>query len=302
VNALSAASAVSVAAKSSMRAGPFGWLTGPLAARAARVGVCILALASAAGLLLGLVEHRPEAQLTIAVAGVVLLAAVVSSVAGFAFSALAGSALAYLGLDPVHSVETLVVCSTASQLYAVWSIRQSVRWRELGPTIAAGLATVPLGVWLLVHVPSWMYAAGLGAFLVLYGGYVVLRREELVVRGTVWHDAAAGALGGLVGGLAGFPGAFVTIWCGMRGWDKLRQRAMYQPYILVMQIATLACLVSRSTTRYDVARDLWFVPFALLGTIGGLALFQRLTGKQFHAVVSVLLVASGFGLLARALA
>ena len=32
------------------------------------------------------------------------------------------------------------------------------------------------------------------------------------------------------------PGSFVTIWCSMRGWDKLRQRATYQPFILAMQV------------------------------------------------------------------
>ena len=38
-------------------------------------------------------------------------------------------------------------------------------------------------------------------FLTAYGCYVALRRESLVVRGNVWRDAAAGALGGLAGGI-----------------------------------------------------------------------------------------------------
>ena len=111
----------------------------------------------------------------------------------------------------------------------------------------------------------------------------------------------AGALGGLAGGLAGFPGSFVTIWCSMRGWDKLRQRATYQPYILVMQIVTIACLWWQAPARASVAQDFAFVPFALLGAIGGLAVFQRLTNRQFHGAVSILLVVSGVGLLARGL-
>jgi uncharacterized membrane protein YfcA len=93
----------------------------------------------------------------------------------------------------------------------------------------------------------------------------------------------------------------VTIWCSMRGWDKLRQRAVYQPYILAMQLVTFACLRWNASGQLSVAQDLIFVPFALLGAIGGLALFQRMSNKQFHGAVSVLLVASGIGLLARAL-
>jgi hypothetical protein len=167
--------------------------------------------------------------------------------------------------------------------------------------LAAGSVTIPLGVWLLRHVDGSFYSLGLGVFLTAYGSYVVMRRENRVLPGNAWLDAAAGALGGIAGGLAGFPGSFVTIWCSMRGWDKLRQRAVYQPYILVMQVVTIACLRLQTPVHAGVVKDLRFVPFALLGAIGGLAVFQRMNNKQFHAAVSLLLVASGIGLLARAL-
>jgi len=248
-----------------------------------------------------ILEHRPGAWLAIATAAVVLLAALASSVAGFAFSALAGSALAYLKVDPLHAVQTMVVCSTASQLYAVWKIRDSIRWRTLWPMLAAGVLTVPLGVSLLKHMNASFYAVGLGAFMTLYGCYVVMRQEHRVVPGNPWVDAAAGALGGITGGLAGFPGSFVTIWCSMRGWDKLEQRAAYQPYILAMQIVTIVCLWCQSSAHASVLQNLSFVPFALLGAMGGFAVFQRMSNKRFHQAVSILLIVSGAGLLARAL-
>ena len=93
----------------------------------------------------------------------------------------------------------------------------------------------------------------------------------------------------------------MTIWCSLRGWDKLHQRAVYQPYILAMQILTIACLQSQVPSRMAIAQDLAFVPFALLGAVAGLACFQRMTNAQFHSAVSVLLVVSGIGLLGRAL-
>jgi hypothetical protein len=40
-----------------------------------------------------------------------------------------------------------------------------------------------------------------------------------------------------------FPGAFVTIWCGLKGWSKERQRALYQPFILLTQVAALLLIV-----------------------------------------------------------
>jgi uncharacterized protein len=108
-------------------------------------------------------------------------------------------------------------------------------------------------------------------------------------------------LGGLTGGLAGLSGSFVTIWCSMRGWDKLRQRATYQPYILAMQIVTIACLHWQAPRNLHGFEDLRFVPFAVLGGIAGFALYQRMTTRQFQAAVSALLMVSGLGLLTRSL-
>jgi uncharacterized membrane protein YfcA len=118
------------------------------------------------------------------------------------------------------------------------------------------------------------------------------------VRGAAWRDALAGALGGVLGGLSGAPGLVVTIWCSMRGWDKDRQRAVYQPFILAMQLVTVACLVGAAPPQADVLRHASFVPFALLGAVGGFALYRRMTTRQFHSAVSLLLIVSGAGLLA----
>ena len=112
-------------------------------------------------------------------------------------------------------------------------------------------------------------ASDSGSFCCAYGSYAVFRRDDLVVRGSTWRDAAAGALGGLAGGLAGLSGSFVTIWCSMRGWDKLRQRAVYQPFILVMQVGTLACLRVAAPSAQLAADGMHFVPFAVLGAIAG---------------------------------
>jgi len=247
------------------------------------------------------IRNGEDAWIPIATALVMLTAALVSNIAGFAFCALAGSALAFLGTDPVRAVQAMVVCSTATQLYAVWTIRRAVRWNALWPMIAAGAATIPLGVWLLVHANAAYYAMGLGLFLTGYAGYLLLRRTVRVVAGSAWRDALAGALGGITGGLAGLPGSIVTIWCGMRGWDRLRQRAVYQPYILSMQIVTLVALRVQAPFRMNIAHDLRFVPFALLGAMGGLALFHRMSNRQFQLAVGLLLGASGVGLLARTL-
>jgi hypothetical protein len=75
---------------------------------------------------------------------------------------------------------------------------------------------------------------------------------------------------------------------------------VYQPYILVMQLVTVACLAWYTTPQTDALRHAGFVPFALMGAVGGFALFRRMTTGQFHAALSLLLIVSGAGLLTRA--
>jgi uncharacterized membrane protein YfcA len=278
-----------------------GLLGSPLLARLAPVALSAWALVEFGDITTAIAEGRPGAWMTIGTVVVVLISALVSSIAGFAFSALAGCALAYFKMDPASAVRTIVVCSLAIQLYAVWKLRASIRWRRIWPFILGGASTLPVGVWLLLRLDASMFAAGLGGFLLGYGAYSLMRRETRVVRGGHWTAAVAGALGGLTGGLAGLPGPMVTIWCSMRGWDKHQQRAVYQPYILVMQALTLVCLRWQAPTVVQATQDLTFVPFALFGAIGGLALFQRLSQRNFHAATSALLLISGAGLLARAL-
>ena len=129
----------------------------------------------------------------------------------------------------------------------------------------------------------------------------MLRRPWVVRSNSSLADACIGFLGGITGGLAGFPGAAVTIWCSMRSWDKRRQRGIYQPFILFMQVLALLLIeLMRSTIPLGAGLGLdpvMFVPPALLGTWLGLGIFRRLSDQGFGLVVNLLLLVSGVGLL-----
>lgn len=96
------------------------------------------------------------------------------------------------------------------------------------------------------------------------------------------------------------PGPSVTIWCSLRGGDPLAQHATYQPFILAMQVVCVVCLHVQGSSAPFALDDRSFVPFAMVGGIAGFALYRRMTKGQLHVVMSVLLVVSGLGLLARA--
>ena len=240
--------------------------------------------------------HAPAAWRDIETAAIVLVAATISSVAGFAFAALAGIGLAFVTQDPVRVVHTIVLCSIATQLYAVWQLRARIQLRAIVPMLLCGALTVPLGTWLLLHVQASTYRLGLGAFLIAYGAFSIVHAEERRVRTTPSRDAIVAALAGFVGGLTAFPGALMTIWCALRGIDKTSQRAIYQPFILAMQIVTAASLHVLGGAQIGAQHDLQFVAFAIAGAAIGFACFRRLSTAQFRVVLNVLLIVSGIGL------
>src|SRR6266702_5622 len=227
----------------------------------------------------------------------VFVAATVSSIAGFAFSALCGALLFHLMDSPVYAVNVMIVCSIAIQSLSVSALWRSIDWRSLPIFLTGGVLGVPAGVYLLLHLPTGAYRNVIGGLLITYGGYLLLR----LLRMGPLSDACAGFLGGLTGGLAGFPGAFVTIWCGLKGWDKARQRGVYQPFILCMQPVSLIAIYlmrpSSSTAAQLDWKTLAFVPAALLGAWFGLRIFKRLSDRQFELVVNALLIMSGIGLI-----
>jgi hypothetical protein len=241
--------------------------------------------------------HTVAAWKDIETAAVILVAATISSVAGFAFAALAGIGLAFVTDDPVRVVHTIVLCSIATQLYAVWQLRAQIRLRAMAPMLFCGALTAPCGTWCLLHVHAATYRLGLGAFLIAYGAFSIIHSAERSVRATPLRDAVVAALAGFIGGLTAFPGALMTIWCALRGIDKTSQRAIYQPFILAMQIVTAVSLHVLGRAQSGAQHDLQFVVFAVAGAAIGFAWFRRLSAAQFRVALNALLIASGVGLL-----
>jgi uncharacterized membrane protein YfcA len=226
----------------------------------------------------------------------VTAAALVSSTAGFAFSAIAGSAVYHLAGSPVEAVTTLMACSIAIQGYAVTSLWRTIDWRRLAPFLAGGLVTVGPACWVVLHAPTGLFLRGLGLLLVGYGAFMALRRTSIVTVGRrtgLALDLLAGALGGVTGPLAAFPSAAVVAWCSARGWSKEQQRAVQQPFILIMQLVTMAILATLGGREVHVGAGAWYALPALAGCAAGLALFRRMTTAQFQKLVFVLLFVSG---------
>jgi uncharacterized membrane protein YfcA len=87
----------------------------------------------------------------------------------------------------------------------------------------------------------------------------------------------------------------------MTDWEKERQRALYQPYILVMQVLALLALATLSPPKVAPITLLQYALPAIVGAYLGLRVFNSLTAKQFNKVVNIFLFIAGAGLALKAL-
>lgn len=231
----------------------------------------------------------------VAVSLVIFIAASLSSTVGFAFSAIAAAMISHFVSDNVEAVQIMMVASIAIQACSVAGIWSTISMRACAPFLIGGIATIPAGIYLLLCFRFQTYIFTMGLAVALYGAYMLFRQPPSIRRGGAFLDIAIGALGGITGPLAAFPGAFVTVWCGMRGWDKGVQRSIYQPYILILQILTLGGLSVAGRCVVNTNMIAYALP-AVAGAWLGLQVFQKLSDAQFQRLVNLALIVSGIAL------
>src|SRR6266550_458318 len=155
--------------------------------------------------------------------------ALVAGLSGFAFGLVAASIWLYI-LTPLQTATLIIAFRLVVQGYSVWKLRGALDWRRLWPFVAGAALGVPVGVGVLTWASPAHVRMGVGAFLVLYSLYALLRPAIPAVKaGGAAADACVGFLNGVLGGITGLAGILVIIWCGLRGWSKDVQRAVFQP-------------------------------------------------------------------------
>ena len=140
---------------------------------------------------------------------------------------------------------------------------------------------------------------GVGLFLVLYSLYALFRPAIKPIKaGGPLADAAVGFLNGVLAGVTGLAGILVTIWCGLRGWPKDQQRAVFQPVAVAIFAMSAAWLGARVAISAETIRLFLFgLPALLAGTWLGLKLYGQVNETTFRKIVLSLLLLSGAALI-----
>jgi uncharacterized protein len=220
--------------------------------------------------------------------------ALVAGLSGFAFGLVAASIWLYI-LTPLQTATLIIAFGLIVQGYSVWKLRRALDWKKLWPFVAGAVLGVPLGVGILTWANPAHVRAGVGAFLVLYSLYALLRPTIAPVKAAgAALDAFIGFLNGVLGGITGLAGILVTIWCGLRGWPKDMQRAVFQPVAVATFLMSALWIGAKGAITVDTIKLFVIgLPALFAGTWLGLKLYGHLNEAAFRKVVLVLLLVSG---------
>lgn len=247
--------------------------------------------------------------MTVVVAIVALVAAIVQAATGLGFALVLGPALFAL-LDPVDAIVGVTVLGLALNLLVLFGERRrpDVAWREVRPILVAAVPGAICGVLVLRALPKPYLQIGVG-IAVLVATAVRVRSRARALAPTPGDPRARVALGFATGTLttsAGVNGPPIALWLTHRGLTPSVVRDSLSASFLGLGLIG-ACVLAPVLAVAGDHLEWGALAVGLVAVVAGHAAghraFARIDGERYEPLVLVLVVlAAGASLLAGALA
>ncbi len=227
----------------------------------------------------------------------VFAAAFVTALAGFAFGVVAAAIWLHV-LPPLQAAALIAAYVLLVQGYAVWKLRRSIDIRRVLPFFLGAAAGVPAGIFVVNWASPTDLRIAVGVLLIAFSIYNLARPQlPEVKRAGSLLDGIVGVVNGVLAPSTGLGGTLPAIWCGMRGWKKDEQRAVFQPTAVATFLMTIVWFGATGALNADIG---WLftigLPALLAGSWLGWKLYGRLDEETFRKVVLYVVLASGLTL------
>lgn len=204
-------------------------------------------------------------------------------------------------MPPQQAVAIVMIMSILGGLQGIFAVRSTIRAnaRRLFQFLIPAMAGLPLGLMLLNYVEATSLKMGIGIFMLLFGGFFIVRRSlPLLAGGWSVTQMSIGFVSGILGGAASLSGALLTMWCAMRPWPKAEQRALLQPFnVAVLLISSMILFARGVYDKQTLVLSALSLPPTLIAAHFGLVTYRRLGDDQFRKLLIVLMLISGFAIL-----
>ena len=243
-------------------------------------------------------------QLALLAAGAAAGGAIVGMI-GFAFG-IVMSVFIHHGFAAADVVFIVVAGSIVLNIGMLPKFAREIRWRAALPYLAGATLGMPLGLWLLATLDARTVRLFVGLLVVAYGLFALRQqsREPFRIGGAYGKavDTGIGFVGGVIGGVSGLGPLVPGVWYGLRGLNKVEQRALTTPYGRWVQALMAAwLLVSGWVSREAIEGLAVAAPVMLLASWLGLKGFDRISTSGFQRIVVILAIIGAMTLIARQL-
>ncbi len=234
----------------------------------------------------------------LAAVAIAAIAGVVRGITGFGGAMVMTPPLALL-FGPALAVPVVLLLESIAAAPMLVHTRHQVRWRVIGPILAAACITVPLGGYVLVNAdPQWLRRA-IAATVIVF--------SLLLLRGWRYcgaqRTASGMGLGALAGGMLGATsiGGPPVILYLMAGPDSAQTtRANLTLFVAVSSLAGIIMLsVAGVLGVVALTAGALLAPGYYVGVASGTRLFARFNDRRFRQFTLVLMVMVSIGILAR---
>ncbi len=224
-------------------------------------------------------------------AGIVLIAGLISGTTGFGFGLFTVGMFSILMEVPRATAISSLVGLT-SILANVWSTRKEIPWREAWPLLVTGLPATAIGVYLLHNLPVASLRAAI-AVMILLGSALTFWSppKPLVTKAWPW-GYISGTVSGLFGGSINMGGPPLVFYTLVRAWDKGVCKGVFSVVFFAVSLVRLPLYaLAGDVTSEVLLTSLALIVPALAGTFVGARVFRRLSTAGFRYVATAVLVA-----------
>lgn len=224
--------------------------------------------------------------------GILLVAAVVSGLAGFGFSIVSIPPLLLL-YDPGTAIAINKILTIGTTWIVVFEAWKHISWRWIARLLPTSLAGLVLGGWLLRVLDADAIKVIAGATVIVLAVLLLTwRPHRLRERG--WMAPVIGLVSGTGSTATGMAGPPLVLAFTVLGMTKETFRATASAYFVASDLVGLPTLIGQgAVTGGDLRLALALAPVAVIGRLLGIRLVRHVSPLAFRRATLVLLLLTG---------
>jgi len=228
---------------------------------------------------------------------IVLLAATIQGIAGFAFALVAMGMLTRM-LPFKEAVALVSVFGFLTSLTQTGQLRGHIDRAKITPLLIGMVVGTPIGLAFLQSTQPQLLKISLGSMLIAYALFALSGRYAPTRPVSDRWGLVAGLAGGVLGGAFSTSGPPVVVYTTAKQWDKDGIKSSLAAFFTVGSMLQMALFTSFGLITWKTLRlNLILAPMVLIGLFIGTWIYDRIDHARFQQVVLLLLLILGLSYL-----